>query len=59
MTVKNALPLSGLLLILSGLASFAGAYFNLRPDLYGAAAALVCVGGLFVALGANTSASPK
>ena len=28
MTVKNALPLSGVLLILGGLAFFAGAYFD-------------------------------
>ena len=59
MTISNALPLSGLLLIIGGVASFAGAYFNLQPDLYGVGAALVCIGGLFVALGGNKSTSPK
>ena len=59
MTIRNALPLSGLLLILAGVASLAGAYFKVQTDLYGVAAALVCIGGLFVAFGSNKSTSPK
>ena len=42
-----------MLLILSGLVFLAAAYSNGQQSLYGAAAALICVGSLFVALGAN------
>ena len=55
MATTNGLSLSGLLLIVSGLASFAGAYLNHQPDLYGAGAALIGIGSLLVALGADRS----
>ena len=49
----NGLRIAGMLLILSGLVFLAAAYSNGQQSLYGAASALISVGSLFVALGAN------
>jgi hypothetical protein len=49
----NGLQIGGALLILGGLAFLLAAYFNIQQNLYGAGAALLCVGSLLIALGAN------